>query len=118
MRLLFDQNLSRRLVALVADVFPDSAHVEACGLAEADDRAIWSFARDAEYVIVSEDSDFGDLSFLLGAPPKAIWARVGNGPTSVIVELRRSHAVRLEAFGASATESFLVVDTSGPADLP
>ena len=99
-------------------MLPESAHVEACRLAEADDRAIWSFARGAAYVIVSKDSDFSDLSFLFGAPPKAVWVRVGNGPTSVIAELLRSQAARLEAFGASSTESFLVVNINGLADLP
>ena len=52
-------------LVLLADMLPESAHVEACRLAEADDRAIWSFARGAAYVIVSKDSDFSDLSLLV-----------------------------------------------------
>ena len=99
MKLLFDQNLSHRLVGLLADLFPGSLHVAECGLADADDRMIWSFARDLNYVIASKDSDFSDLSFLFGAPPKAVWVRVGNGPTSVIAELLRSQAARLREDG-------------------
>jgi predicted nuclease of predicted toxin-antitoxin system len=39
MRLLFDQNLSRKLVKRLADIFPDSSHVQLHGLPEADDGA-------------------------------------------------------------------------------
>ncbi|MBM3496100.1 MAG: hypothetical protein FJX72_17535 [Armatimonadetes bacterium] len=53
MRLLFDQNLSYKLCVRLADVFPDAEHVRAVGLAEADDRAVWSFARDNNHVLVT-----------------------------------------------------------------
>ena len=39
MKLLFDQNLSHRLVGQLAAEFPDSAHVRDVGLAAADDHA-------------------------------------------------------------------------------
>jgi predicted nuclease of predicted toxin-antitoxin system len=42
MRLLLDQNLSPRLAARPADVYPHSAHVSALGLEQADDRAVCS----------------------------------------------------------------------------
>ena len=53
MRLLFDQNLSPRLVSLLADLYPDSAHVLDVGLGEADDRAVWTFAGENGFAIVS-----------------------------------------------------------------
>lgn len=37
MKLLFDQNLSPRLPALLADLYPASAHVIPLGLDEAED---------------------------------------------------------------------------------
>ncbi len=40
MRLLFDQNLSRRLIGELTEPFPDSAHVQAVGLEMATDREI------------------------------------------------------------------------------
>jgi hypothetical protein len=40
--LLFDQNLSYRLPALLAAEFPGSDQVIAVGLATADDRAVWA----------------------------------------------------------------------------
>jgi len=45
MKLLYDQNLSHRLVALLSDLFPDSEHVRNVGLQEADDRQIWEYAK-------------------------------------------------------------------------
>jgi predicted nuclease of predicted toxin-antitoxin system len=45
MKLLFDENPSFRLCERLASLFPGSVHVRSVGLAEADDRAIWDFAR-------------------------------------------------------------------------
>ena len=42
---------------------------------------IWNYARDNGLTIVSKDSDFHRMSFVLGAPPQVIWLRVGNCPT-------------------------------------
>lgn len=58
MRLLFDQNLSFKLVRLLADVYPDSVHVRDLQLVEADDLTIWRYAAERELAIVSKDSDF------------------------------------------------------------
>ncbi len=45
MKLLFDQNLSPRLVARLADCYPGSAHVSEVGLDRALDVEVWEFAR-------------------------------------------------------------------------
>lgn len=45
MKLLFDENLSPRLVAGLSDVFPESVHVRDAGLSRATDAAIWDYAR-------------------------------------------------------------------------
>ena len=71
MKLLFDQNLSPRLARSLAGVYPDSAHVMDVGLSDADDRAIWMFAREHGFAIVSKDGDFRQLSFLDGPPRKS-----------------------------------------------
>jgi predicted nuclease of predicted toxin-antitoxin system len=67
-----------RLVERLKDIFPGTNHVYVTGLSEATDLEIWQFAREHNYAIVSKDSDFNDLSILLGAPPKVIWLRIGN----------------------------------------
>jgi predicted nuclease of predicted toxin-antitoxin system len=62
--LLFDQNLSPRLVHRVADLFPGSIHVQAVGLATALDRIVWDYARANDYIIVTKDADLGELGTL------------------------------------------------------
>lgn len=78
MRLLFDQNLSHRLLSTLGDVFPDSLHVRSLGLAQADDLTIWNYAKNHNLVIVTQDSDYSDWNKLRGAPPKIVWLRCGN----------------------------------------
>jgi len=105
--LLFDQNLSRRLPALLAAEFPGSEQVIRAGLAGADDRTVWSFAAAHGFAIVSKDSDFQKLSAALGPPPKVVWLRVGNGPTRDIVALLRTRAVDVLAFLADPAAALL-----------
>ncbi|MEG4072413.1 DUF5615 family PIN-like protein [Microcoleus sp. Pol14C2] len=97
--LLFDQNLSPRLVNLLADIYPDSAHVDAIGLPTAPDREVWEYARQHDYIVVTKDADFSELSLLLGFPPKVIWIRRGNCSTRDIERLLR------ENYGAIAVLS-------------
>ena len=42
---LFDQNLSRKLVNRLVDLFPDSSHVQFHNMLGADDAEIWEFAK-------------------------------------------------------------------------
>ena len=98
MKLLFDQNLSPRLVEAIADLFPGSAHVQSLGLDRTPDAPLWDFARDNGFVIVTKDVDFSDRSVLLGHPPKVVWVRLGNCTTSEIESALRSHHRQIEAF--------------------
>ena len=41
MKLLFDENLSPKLVRRLADHFPESVHVRDAGLKAADDPPVW-----------------------------------------------------------------------------
>lgn len=107
MKLLFDQNLSRRLVGLLDREFPGSRHVVDHGLETATDREIWDHAAAHGYVIVSKDSDFRQLAFLHGPPPKAIWVRVGNVSTRVVLELLRRHRELIEEFEGDAEGALL-----------
>ncbi len=76
MKLLFDHNLSYKLVERLAELFPDSEHVRNINLQKADDRTVWDFAGANSFAIVSKDEDFHQLSFLYGAPPKVVWVRL------------------------------------------
>jgi len=108
LKLLLDENLSPRLVDLLSDVYPGSAHVEDLGLGEADDALVWSHAKANGFTIVSKDSDFADISLLQGTPPKVIWIRLGNCTTSVIEMLLRKSAPSILKF-ANGEETCLVL---------
>ncbi len=45
MKLLFDQNLSRKLTNRLTDIFPESSHGQFHGLAEKTDTEIWEFQK-------------------------------------------------------------------------
>jgi predicted nuclease of predicted toxin-antitoxin system len=105
--LLFDQNLSRRLPALLTAEFPGSEQALVAGLATADDRAVWAYAAAHGLAIVSKDADFQALSAALGPPPKVIWLRVGNGPTRVVEALLRARVADIQAFLADPTSALL-----------
>lgn len=109
MKLLFDHNLSPRLVRALADIYPDSAHVRDVGLHIADDESVWTYAARGAFVIVSKDADFHQRSFLLGPPPKVIWVRRGNCPTNEIESLLRTHAADVEAFSRDAEAAFIAI---------
>jgi predicted nuclease of predicted toxin-antitoxin system len=108
-RLLFDQNLSRLLVGRFAQEFPDSVHVTDVGLDRATDREVWDFARGRDYVIVSKDSDFRQLAFLFGPPPKVVWLRVGNASTDAIASVLRMSISLIVEFAAGEEDALLVL---------
>lgn len=95
MRLLFDQNISFRILKQVEHTFPGSTHVSLAGYADFADSAIFNFAKANGYCIVTFDSDYADLSIVKGFPPKIIWLRSSNQTTRNILQLfeRRSQAI-------------------------
>ena len=91
MKLLLDENLSRRLVPFLQNEFPGSTQVALVGLEQADDRTIWRYAKDNGYIIVTRDADFEELSAIHGAPPPVIWIRIPNHEKSVVLKLLLKH---------------------------
>jgi predicted nuclease of predicted toxin-antitoxin system len=106
-RLLFDENLSPGLPKLLEVRFPLSAHVRDVGLLGADDMAIWRFALEQGYILVSKDDDFVELSVLRGAPPKLICVGLGNCRTSAVVALLEAEISRIEKFERDPDASLL-----------
>lgn len=98
MRLLFDQNLSYRLVEALGDLYPGSVHVRLLGMEEADDEAIWRYAADNGHAIVTRDADFNERSVIHGYPPKIVWIRSGNASTEHILGILKRHHADLLAF--------------------
>lgn len=110
MKLLLDENLSFRLVAQLTSAFPGSAHVDSVGLHAQADSAIWNFARDNGFAIVSKDDDFRQLSFLHGTPPKVIWLSVGNATTGTILRILNDKRSAIEAFENDPVASLLILE--------
>ncbi|MFH1321968.1 MAG: DUF5615 family PIN-like protein [Bacteroidota bacterium] len=97
MKLLFDQNISRYLIVLLEDYFPDSNHVFELGLQTATDITIWKYALENHYTIVTQDSDFYFLTLIYDFPPKVIWLRYGNTTTQFIFNVfRKKHQIVVE----------------------
>ena len=109
MKLLFDQNLSHRLVTLLAAEFPDSEHVRNLGMAAASDVDVWACAAEQGFVIASKDTDFQQRAVLRGHPPKVVWVRLGNCSTEDVADLLRSHLTDLLAFEGDPAASFLAL---------
>ena len=107
MSLLFDQNLSRRLPALLAAEYSGAEHVVTSGLAADDDRAVWAYAAARGLAVVSKDADFAALSATLGPPPKVVWLRIGNGPTRDVAALLQSRLANVQAFLTDPAASVL-----------
>ena len=98
MKLLLDENLSRKLLPRIGDLFPEPAHLAEVGLLQATDWAIWEYAKANQLCIVSADSDFYELATTLGPPPKVIWLKGCDYPTDVAEELLRGQAIRIPEF--------------------
>ena len=95
-KLLFDQNLSPKLINRLADLYLNSDHLDLLGLETAEDSLVWEHAKQNSFMVVTKDADLADLSVLRGFPPKVLWIRRGNCSTNNIEEILRDHYVEVE----------------------
>lgn len=109
MKLLLDENLSDRIISQIVDLYPNSAHVKTLALIHSEDVLIWEYAKVNDFIIVSKDSDFHQRSLLYGHPPKFIYLRIGNCPTTTIVQILRNNYGIISQFGNTEQESILVL---------
>ena len=109
MNLLFDQNISFRIIKRIEDIFPEALSVRELGLSNPHDFDIWKFAQSNNYSIVTFDSDFIDLSNLKGFPPKIIWLRLGNTSTKNIAERIRIEKDKILEFLNDSDIAFLEI---------
>jgi predicted nuclease of predicted toxin-antitoxin system len=78
-------------------------------LDRADDRTVWRYAADNGFCIVTLDSDFADLSALLGSPPKVVWLRCRNRSSAYVEHLLRLHALRILTMALADDEDLIEI---------
>ena len=87
MKLLLDENLSRRLVPFLQHAYPGSSQVVLLGMESASDIEVWQAAKDQGFVLVTCDADFEELSLVWGQPPKVIWLKTRNQPRAITLKI-------------------------------
>lgn len=93
MKLLFDHNLSPRLVRLLADLY----------------HGVWDYALQNKYAIVTRDSDYYDFTLLRGSPPKVIWIRRDNCSTKEIESIFRLKMIEIQEFFQNPSLDILIL---------
>ena len=104
-----DQNLSFRLLEGLEAAYPGSTQVRFVGLEQTDDLTIWRFAKENGFTIVTNDSDFHEISLVYGEPPKVIWLKCGNKPKWYVLGLLINNQDKIEAFHKEQESSCLEI---------
>lgn len=108
MKLLLDENLSRRLVPFLQHDYPGSNQVVLLGMESASDKEVWQRAKDDDYVIVTRDADFQELSLVWGQPPKVIRLKTPNqtraASLKVLIENKEAITESLTIHGLASVE--------------
>ena len=110
MKLLFDNNLSHKLIARLSDIFPYSTHVMMENLDESEDKEIWKYAKENNYTIITKDADFNEIGLVNGFPPNIIWLRIGNCKIADIERVIRANTIVINAFFHSKKSGILEID--------
>jgi predicted nuclease of predicted toxin-antitoxin system len=94
LKLLLDENLSRRIVPFLQNDFPETTHVALVALEAASDNEVWSFAKLNDFVIVTKDADFYELSLTNNDnAPKVVWLRILNTSKNEVLKLLLNHHI-------------------------
>ena len=97
MKLLLDENLSRRLVPFLQHDYPGSSQVVLEGLESASDQDVWVYARQHGYVIVTRDADFEELSLVWGSPPQVVWLKTRNPNRAAMLKILLDSRAAIES---------------------
>jgi len=106
-KLLFDQNISPRILKYFSDQWKDCSQVRFEGLENASDSDIFDYAKAQEFTIVTFDADFLDLNALRGIPPKVIWLNTGNMTTKAITAFLDKNLLHIKHYIDSDSETVL-----------
>jgi predicted nuclease of predicted toxin-antitoxin system len=110
MNLLLDANLSWRLTKTLSNSFDSLKHVDKIEISlPATDRQIWDWAKENNYIIVTNDEDYLNLSVVKGFPPKVILLGCGNQSNNWIANLLKLKKEEIERFGESESYGILEI---------
>lgn len=73
------------------------------------DEGIWEYAQANDLTIVSKDTDFMQMSFLRGAPPKIICIRRGNCSTAEVETILKENRDAIVEFGGADDLTYLLL---------
>ena len=107
MNLLFDQNISPRILKILPKQFSKCQQVRFVGLEDSSDFEIFQFARENDFAVVTFDSDFVDLNAMHGTPPKIVYLNTGNLTTNNITELLMDNILRINHYLDSDSDDIL-----------
>jgi predicted nuclease of predicted toxin-antitoxin system len=96
MKLLLDENISRRVVPFIQDLYPNSTQVALVGLENTDDKLIRQYAIDNDFVIVTKDADYYDMTVLYGQPHKIVWLKMGNQSKAATIKTLQDNQQAIE----------------------
>ena len=99
MKILIDQNISFRIIPLLALHFPAIDHVKSFDMEHSNDFEIYMFARNKKFLaILTLDEDFNHLQLMHATPPKIIWIRGKNSTTAVLANIINENIEQIKAF--------------------
>ena len=107
MNLLFDQNISPRILRVLPPELSNCEQVRFVGLENSSDFDIFLFARENDFAVVSFDSDFVDLNAMHGTPPKIIYLNTGNLTTKNVSELIGDNILRISHYLNTESDDIL-----------
>ena len=109
MKILYESNLSHKLVKSLQDIFPDSTHPKFFSSQKASDIEIWNYAQKFSYMIVTKNEDYHNLVTLKGHPPKVIWIRIGNCSNKIIEMILKKNLLTIHTFYENSEMSELLL---------
>jgi predicted nuclease of predicted toxin-antitoxin system len=95
-KLLLDENLSRRLVPVLQGRFPGTSQVALLSLERATDTQICEHAAQQDFVICTKDGDFQRLVAARGYRPRLIHLALGNAGNDAVLAALLAAAERLQ----------------------
>ena len=108
MNLLFDNNISYRIIKKLSDIYINCLHVSKTSLVKpAKDIEIWNYAKQNNFCVVTFDEDFEQLEMLYSFPPKIILLKFGNASTQFIADYFLSNYTLVQDFIASEKQGLL-----------